>query len=61
LSPHNNRVCFRRCSHEAEVYLRLREQLDQYSIGFPHFVRDRAAILERLFTEEEAEMFLQMS
>lgn len=46
----------------SEVYQKLREQLDQYSVGFP--VTDSGAeisILEKLFTEEEAEMFLLLS
>lgn len=45
-----------------ESYLRLREQLDQYSLGFPATESGvELKILERLFTEEEAEMFLHMS
>jgi ferredoxin len=45
-----------------EIYQKLQEQLDQYSIGFP--ATDSGVeikILERLFTEEEAEIFLHLS
>lgn len=45
-----------------EIYQKLQEQLDQYSIGFP--ATDSGVeikILERLFTEEEAEMSLYLS
>ncbi len=45
-----------------EIYQKLQEQLDQYSIGFP--ATDSGVeikILERLFTEEEAETFLHLS
>jgi ferredoxin len=45
-----------------EIYRKLQEQLDQYSIGFP--ATDSGVeikILERLFTEEEAEMSLYLS
>lgn len=45
-----------------EIYRRLQEQLDQYSIGFPATESGvELKILERLFTEEEAEMALRMS
>ena len=45
-----------------EVYHRLREQLDQYSFGFPATESGiELKILERLFTEEEAEMFLLLT
>lgn len=45
-----------------EVYQALREQLDQYSIGFPATESGvELQILRRLFTEEQAEMFLQLS
>ncbi|MBU2549671.1 MAG: 4Fe-4S binding protein [Proteobacteria bacterium] len=43
------------------VYIRLREQLDQYSVGFP--VTESGVeyrILERLFTEDEADLFLHL-
>ena len=46
----------------ADVYTRLREQLDEYSVGFP--ITDSGVeikILKKLFTEEEGEMFLNMS
>ena len=45
-----------------KVYQKLQEQLDQYSVGFP--ATDSGVelkILEKLFTEEEAEMFLLLS
>ena len=45
-----------------DIYKRLREQLDQYSIGFPETTSGtEMKILKRLFTEEEAEMYLNMS
>ena len=44
------------------IYARLREQLDQYSIGFPPTESGvEIQILRRLFTEEAAEMYLQLS
>ena len=46
----------------SEVYQKLQEQLDQYSVGFP--VTESGVemqILKKLFTEEEAEMFLLLS
>jgi Na+-translocating ferredoxin:NAD+ oxidoreductase subunit B len=44
------------------VFTRLREQLDQYSVGFPETASGiEIEILKRLFTEEEAEMYLKMS
>jgi len=45
-----------------EVYRKLQEQLDQYSVGFP--ATDSGVeirILEKLFTEEEAEISLHLS
>jgi electron transport complex protein RnfB len=43
----------------SEVYQKLREKLDQYSCGFPLTESGvEFKILERIFTEEEAEMFL---
>ena len=46
----------------ADVYERLREQLDQYSVGFPSTDSGvEMKILEKLFTGEEAEMFLNLS
>lgn len=46
----------------SEVYRKLREQLDQYSCGFPATESGvEFKILERLFTEEEAKMFLSLS
>jgi ferredoxin len=46
----------------ADIYKRLREQLDQYSIGFPETEsRTEMKILRKLFTEEEADMYLNMS
>ena len=45
-----------------EIYHQLREQLDQYSIGFPPTDSGvELKILKRLFTEEEAGMYLDMS
>lgn len=44
------------------VYDRLRDQLDQYSVGFPKTPSGvEMQILKKLFTEEEAEMYLKMS
>ena len=46
----------------SEVYNRLREQLDQYSIGFPQTDSGvELKILEKLFTEEDAELFLHLT
>ena len=45
-----------------EIFYQLREQLDQYSVGFP--ATDSGVemkILEKLFNEEEARMFLNLS
>ncbi len=45
-----------------EIYQQLREKLDQYSCGFP--LTESGAefkILEMIFTEEEAEMFLNLT
>ena len=45
-----------------EVYEKLREQLDQYSCGFPKTSSGvEIEILKKLFSKEEAEMFLQLS
>jgi len=45
-----------------EVYGRLREQLDQYGVGFPSTPSGvEMKILKKLFTEEEAQMFLHLS
>ena len=45
-----------------DIYKRLREQLDQYSVGFPETESGtEIKILKKLFTEEEAELFLHMS
>jgi len=45
-----------------DIFRQLQEQLDQYSIGFPATESGvEIKILKRLFTEEEAEMFLYMS
>ena len=42
-----------------DVYIKLREQLDQYSIGFPATASGiEMRILQRLFSEDEAELFL---
>ena len=46
----------------SEVYQKLREKLDQYSCGFPLTESGvEFKILERIFTEEEAEMFLGLN
>jgi len=45
-----------------EVYERLREQLDQYSVGFPATESGaEIRLLKKLFTEEEAGMYLDLS
>ncbi len=45
----------------ATVYYDLREQLDQYSIGFPATESGvEMKILEKLFTEDEAAMYLNL-
>jgi ferredoxin len=47
---------------QSEIYKKLQEQLDQYSCGFPKTESGiEFKILEKLFTEEEAEMFLSLS
>ena len=52
----------RRREMASEVYLKLREQLDQYSFGFPATESGvELKILEKLFTEGEAGMFLLLS
>ena len=44
------------------VYEKLREQLDQYSIGFPATESGlELKILRKLFTEEEAGLFLLLT
>ncbi len=46
----------------AEIYQRLREQMDQYSTGFP--ASDSGVeikILEKIYTEADAEMYLELS
>lgn len=46
----------------ASIYEKLREQLDQYSVGFPATQSGiEIKILKRLFTEEEAGMYLDMT
>jgi NAD-dependent dihydropyrimidine dehydrogenase PreA subunit/predicted transcriptional regulator len=45
-----------------KVYYDLREQLDQYSVGFPATESGiEIKILEKLFTQEEAELYLNLS
>lgn len=45
-----------------DIYLRLREQLDQYSFGYPSTKSGvEFKILKKLFTEEEAELFLLLT
>lgn len=47
---------------EENIYVKLREQLDQYSNGFPATASGvELRILEKIFTEEEAEMYLVMT
>ncbi len=44
------------------TYKKLREQLDQYSVGFPETESGiEIKILEKLFTQEEARMYLDLS
>lgn len=44
------------------VYYQLREQLDQYSVGFPATSSGvEMTILEKLFSEEDAQMYLELS
>ena len=46
----------------SDVYLRLRERLDQYSVGFSTTASGvELRLLRKLFTEEEAEMYLNLS
>ena len=45
-----------------DIYTQLREQLDQYGVGFPSTPSGvEMKILRKLFTEEEAHMFLHLS
>ena len=45
-----------------KVYYDLREQLDQYSVGFPSTESGvEIKILRKLFSEEEAELYLNIS
>ena len=47
---------------EENIYVRLREQLDQYSNGFPSTASGvELRMLEKIFTKEEAEMYLVMT
>lgn len=44
------------------IYRKLREQLDQYSVGFPATALGvEIKILKKLFSEEQAEMYLEMT
>jgi len=44
------------------VFCDLREQLDQYSVGFPSTTSGvEMKLLEKLFTAEEARMYLNLS
>ena len=46
----------------SEIYYRLRDQLDQYSFGFPSTESGiELKILKKLFTEEEAGIFLSLT
>ncbi|MCF8092971.1 MAG: 4Fe-4S binding protein [Desulfotignum sp.] len=45
-----------------DIYRRLQQQLDQYSMGFPQTASGiEIRILQYLFTEQEAQMFSQLS
>lgn len=45
-----------------DIYLQLREQLDQYGVGYPTTKSGvEIKILKKLFSEEEARMFLNLS
>lgn len=47
---------------EGNVYYRLREQLDRYAFGYPETASGvERELLKLMFTEEEAEMFTQLS
>lgn len=46
----------------SDVYLRLRERLDEYSVGFATTDSGiELRLLQKLFTEEEAEMYLNLT
>ena len=46
----------------ASIYTKLRNQIDQYSVGFPEAKSGvDLKILEKLYTEEEAALFLDLS
>jgi len=46
----------------AAIFNQLREQMDQYSTGFPPTESGvELKILEKLFTEEDAEIYLDLS
>jgi electron transport complex protein RnfB len=56
------KVNFMEDAMPSEIYQKLREKLDQYSCGFPLTESGvEFKILERIFTEEEAKMFLSLS
>lgn len=45
-----------------EIYIKLRKQLDQYSLGFPETKSGvEIKILKKLFTEDEAVMYLDLT
>lgn len=47
---------------ETELYHKLREQLDQYSVGFPATASGiEIRILQKMFTPEEARMYLDLT
>jgi electron transport complex protein RnfB len=47
---------------QADVYEQLREQLDQYSIGFPSTESGvEIKLLKKMYNPEEADMFLQLT
>lgn len=47
---------------QTELYQKLREQLDQYSVGFPATASGiEIRILQKMFTPEEAQMYLDLT
>ena len=45
----------------SSVYNKLRDQLNLYGVGYPHSKSEmEISILEKLFTEEEAQIFLRL-
>ncbi len=62
IRPGNTLSTTKEYSMANDIYEMLREQLDQYSVGFP---KTRSGveikILKKLFTEEEAKMYLNLT